>query len=491
MIAISRNKLSLRSKTMRGLTWSFTGLVSKQTLQLIIQIFLARMLIPEHFGLIGMITIFIALSTSLVQSGMDQALIREKNPSKSDLSTVFYFNLVISIVIYLILFFSAPIISAFFNEPQLTMIIRVLMFIIILNAIAAIQRVILIREINFRTLTLVSVYSIMLSGIIAIFLAFLGCGVWSLVAQIMLTQFFEVILLLIHNRWMPSFTFNYSAFSRFFGFGYRLLISGLIDTIYKNLYFVIIGRLYPVELLGYYTNASRLRDASSQSVTSTIQRVTYPVLSSIKENNEKLSDSYKKVLRMSGYLIFPAMLGLAAVSSNFIPLLLGEKWLPSVVYFQMLSVAGMLYPIHAINLNILKVKGRSDLFLKLEIIKKSILTFLIVIAVILNTGIEGLIGAAIASSYISLYINIYYSRKEINYSFIEQIKDLSPSFASAWIMAISVYLLNNVLSGKYFIDLTIQIISGVILYVLLSYILRIEEFKMIRKVVLNKVFKKH
>ncbi|MFC0013759.1 MULTISPECIES: lipopolysaccharide biosynthesis protein [Allobacillus] len=470
------NNNSLKRKTVKGLAWSITELVSKQGIQLIIQVILARLLVPEHFGLIGMITIFIAISNTLVNSGMDQALIRESSPTKADLSTVFYFNLFVSLLIYIILFLIAPYVSLFFNEPQLVNIIRVLMLIVIINALGTIQKVILIRNVDFKTQTKITMIAGVLSGFLAILFAVNGLGVWSLVIQIMTMQLTQTILFYLNNRWLPSLTFNIDTFKAYFSFGYKLLISSLIDTTYKNIYFVIIGVLYSTNYLGYYTNASKLRDISSQSITQAIQKVTYPVLSSIKEENTRLSNGYKQVIKMSGYVIFPIMMGLAATAPNFIPLLLGEQWVPSVKYFQLLCFAGMLYPIHSINLNILKVKGRSDLFLKLEIIKKVILTMLIICAVSLNTGIIGLISAALLNSYIALFINMYYSGKEVSYKFLDQIKDLAPIFTISLLMSFLVYLLKNWI-GIYFVDLILQIVFGIFLYVVLSLIFRVTEFK--------------
>lgn len=468
---------ALKNKTISGLIWSFTELMSNQGIQIIVQIVLARLLVPEHFGLIGMLTIFIAISNSLVQSGMDQALIRESNPTQIDYSTVFYFNLVVSALIYISLYISAPLISSFFNAPQLTEIIRILMLVVIFNALIAIQRVFLIRKLDFKTQARITVIAGIISGILAILAALFGFGVWSLVIQTLCMQLVQSILFFVSNRWLPSLTFSIPVFKRFFNFGYKLLLSQLIDTVYKNIYFVIIGRLYPAAILGYYTNASRLRDVSSQSLTQAIQKVTYPMLSSIKEEQDKLANSYKKVIKMSGYIIFPFMLGLAATAPNFIPFLLGEQWIPSVIYFQLLCIAGMLYPIHAINLNILKVKGRSDLFLKLEIIKKSFLSVLIILAVVFDTGVIGLISAAITNSYISLLINMYYSGREISYSYSRQLMDLLPAFLSAVIMGVTVYLANYMTSGIYAIDLILQIILGIGLYILLSWLFRIKEFK--------------
>lgn len=475
----------LKTKTIHGLFWSFIELISKQGIQLAIQILLARLLLPEHFGLIGMITIFIAISTTFVQSGLDQALIRELNPENKEYSTVFYFNLLASIVIYGVVFLLAPLIAQFFNEPELVAVLRVLMIVVIINAFSVIQRVILIRNVDFKTQTKISVIAGIISGIVAVGLAIMGLGVWSLVFQQITMQLFNAILLFISNRWIPTLEFSMTLFRKHFNFGSKLLVSSLIDTIYKNIYFVIIGKLYPSVQLGYYTNASKFRDVSSQSMTQAIQKVTYPILSGIQNDSLRLSANYKQLLKMTSYLFFPVMLGVSAIAPNLIPFMLGDKWIPSVEYFQLLCIAGMLYPIHAINLNILKVKNRSDLFLLLEIIKKFILTILITIAVFSGLGIKGLIYAAITNSFISLFVNTYYSAREIGYSFVSQMKDMAPAFLISWIMFITVYFSDKIINVPIIFTLIIQVSMGIIIYGLLSYLFKLEEFVGIKKIIVN------
>ncbi|AOM81663.1 lipopolysaccharide biosynthesis protein [Salisediminibacterium beveridgei] len=466
-----------RNKTISGLVWSFTELLSKQGLTLIIQIMLARLLLPEHFGLIGMITIFIAISTSLVQSGLDQALIREKNPGKRDFSTVFYFNIAVSVALYLVLFFSAPWIADFFGEPQLIDILRVLMLVVIINSLAVIQRVILIRNIDFKTQTKITVIAAVTSGVIAISMAVAGLGVWSLVAQQVSMQFMTMVLLWVSSQWRPALVFDTGLFKKYFTFGYKLLLSGLIDTTYKNIYFVIIGRLYPVDQLGYYTNAQKLRDTSTQSISQAISKVTYPVLSQMQDDQSRLAGNYKKLIQMTSFLMFPFMIGLMVTAPQFIPFLLGEHWQPSVIFFQLLAVAGMLYPIHALNLNVLKVKNRSDLFLFLEILKKSVLTILLVSAVVFGDSVESLIYAAIISSVIALVINTYYSGREIQYPLWMQLKDMLPSLSVASIMAVIVHVIGVSLTIHVFFVLVIQITVGIGIYVLIGWGLKMREFK--------------
>lgn len=476
-------QLSLKRKTLTAMLWSFAEFISKQGIQLIIQVILARLLLPEHFGLIGMVTIFIAISNSLVNSGLDQALIREKKPSQQDYSTVFYFNLAISGLIYLLIFIAAPLISNFYNEPMIMPIIRVLMLSVIFNAFGTIQRVILIREINFKAQTRITIISSVISGVIAVILAFIGLGVWSLVIQMILSQFLQMLLLFGTIKWFPSLTFDLKSFKYYFTFGYRLLLSGLLETFYRNIYYVIIGRFYPANQLGYYTNAKKVRDISSQSITQAIQKVTYPVLSQMRNEPYRLENNYKKIMKVSAYVIFPFMLGIAAIAPNLVPMLLGERWIPSVVYLQLLCLSGILYPIHALNLNILKVKGRSDLFLKLEIIKKIFHTVFIVFALIFTRSIEGLILTSILNSYNSLLINMYYSAREINYKISRQLLDLAPTFLIAIFMSLTVYYIGILMALPTFILIIIQISMGIIIYIVLSIIFKRPEFKYLNSLI--------
>ncbi|WP_144512351.1 lipopolysaccharide biosynthesis protein [Bacillus sp. FJAT-22090] len=477
---------SLTKKTTTALIWSFSDLMANHGIQFIVQVILARILLPEHFGIIGMILVFIAISNSIVDSGFTQALIRDQHTTQEDYSTVFYFNLCMSFILYGILFTSSEAISIFFREPQLVEIIRLLSLVIIINSLAIIQRVILMKKLDFQTITKISMSASLISGTVTVTVALLGFGVWSLVINMITLQFMQTFLLFIYNRWFPSLKFNYQSFKRFFGFGSRLLLSGLIDTIYHNMYFLIIGKLFSTLHLGYYTNAVKFRDIASQSLASTVQRVTYPVLSSIQDEEERLHEAFKKIIRMSAFINFPLLIGLAAIANPLFYILFGEKWMPSVAYFQLLCLAGMLYPLHAINLNILQVKGKSDLFLLSEIIKKVVLSLLIITSLVLQLGIFGLICAAVINSYISLFINIYFSAKQLAYSVLEQLKDLLPSFLISSIMGGIVFSLGIFLPYPHFIQLIFQLIIGVSMYVGMSRIFKIQELTMLYSLIISK-----
>ncbi len=472
----------LKTKAIKGMFWSFSEIVSLQGINFVVQIFLARLLMPEDFGLIGMITIFIAVSQSLIDSGFTSALIREKNVTNTDYSTVFYFNLVVSVVIYFILFFSSPLISNFYNEPRLVSIIRILSVVIVINAFGLIQRTILVREIDFKTQTKITFISSVLSGIVAVILAFLGFGVWCLVIRQILMQLTQSLMLIIHNKWIPSLEFNVISFKRFFGFGWKLLVSGLIDTLYTNIYYPVIGKFFSATDLGFFTNAKKMADIPAMATSQAVQKVSYPVLSQIQDNEKSLKNSFRKAIRNTIFITFPLMMGFAVIGEPLIKLLVGEKWVPSIPYFQILCFTGMLYPLHALNLNILQVKGRSDLFLKLEIIKKIIGVISIIVALFFGLGIIGLLWAEFFTSIISFFINSFYSKKMIDYSTRDQIKDISPIFFASIIMAGITYSVTFFLDlGNVFL-LLIQIPVGILLYITLSYIFQIEEVKNIKSI---------
>lgn len=461
---------NLKKKTISGMIWSFSDLLANQGIRFIVLIVLARLLTPEDFGLIAMITVIIAVSQSIVDSGLKNALIREKNPTQIDYSTVFYFNLIIAILIYCILFFTSDIISNYLEEPKLTSILKILGLVLIINSIGIIQSTILIRKIDFKTQTKISLTSSLISSLIAVVLAYKGLGVWSLVIQNLLMQLINVTLLSMTNKWYPSLNFSISSFKKLFGFGWKLLVAGLIDTLYKNFYFLIIGKFFTASALGYYTNAQKLRDMASQSVTISLQKVTYPVLSKFKDDKDRLRAGYTKIIKSTVFITFPLMIGLIFIAEPLIILVFGEKWIQSIPYFQLLSLAGLLFPLQSINLNVLQVKGRSDLFLKLEVIKKIISVTIIIIILWIGGGVLDLIWALVLNSVISYFINSYYSSNLLSYSMKSQLKDILPSLIMSFLMGFIVYIVSEVLESYKILpiaELPLLIFVGIITYVIL------------------------
>lgn len=470
---------SLKKKTLSGLLWSFGDLMGNQGSQFIIQIILARMLLPEDFGLIGMIIIFVAISNSISDSGFTQALIREQKVTQTDYSTVFYFNIGVSMFIYTVLYLTAPLISSFYAQPELTGLIRVLSLGVIINSFAIIPRAMFTKEVNFKVQAKANLAASIISGFFAVGAAFSGLGVWSLVIRQLSMGGMQSIFLSFSRKWMPSMVFSLESFKRLFRFGWKLLVSGLIDTIYTNIFFLIIGKQYSAKSLGFYTNASKFSDVAAQTLTASLQRVTYPVLSSLQNDENRLKQAFRKIIKLSGFIIFPVMAGIAAIAEPLIHLVLGEQWAGMVVYFQFLCIAGMLYPIHAINLNILQVRGRSDLFLYLEIAKVTVLSLLIVLVLWFKLGIMGLVAVIVINSYVALYFNTYFSAREISYSIKEQVKDLFPMYLISLAMGIAVYIGGEYLFESNLLKLLFQISLGIILYIAISKLLRIKELSIV------------
>jgi len=475
---------NLKQKTVSGLFWSFIDNFSKLGLTFVIGIILARLLTPYDFGLIGMTTIFIALSKSLMDSGFTQALIRKKDCTQADYSTVFFFNLLVGFTLYFVLFFCAPIISRFFEEPKLILIIRVIGIGIIVNAFTLVQRARLIKEINFKLQTKISVIASLFSGIIGITMAYRGYGIWSLVFQTLSSFFFTSFLLWIWNKWKPSFVFSKNSFNEMFSFGYKLLISGLIDTAYRNIYLLIIGKYFSTADLGFYTRADQFNNLPSSNITGVIQRVSYPMLSKIQDDPQRLKLAYQKVIKSTMLLSFTAMMIMAASAKPLILSLIGEKWLPSVIYLQLLCFVGMQYPLHAINLNMLTVQGRSDLFLKLEIIKKILAIPVIIIGI--THGIKILILGMIIISVISYFLNSYYSGKYIDYSSWQQLTDIFPSFVLAFFIGSMVYLSGLFLVLPIYLILIIQLVIGGVLFFTIVELFKMKDYIYIKELIIEK-----
>lgn len=478
---------SLKSKAVRGAKWSFIDNIANLGVTFLVGLVLARLLTPAEYGIMAMIAIFIAIATSIVDSGFSNALIRKVRIERIDYNTVFFFNLVVSIALYAILYAVAPTISVFFKEPVLTDVLRVLGWVLVINAFSIIPRTILVRNIDFKTQTKVSVISSVVSGVVGISMAILGWGVWSLVWQQLSRQFLNSLFLWLFCKWIPVWEFSLKSFREMFNFGYKLLLSGLIDTIYKNIYYIIIGRFYSSAQLGQYTRAEQFNSIFSSNLTSVVQRVSYPVLSSIQEEPERLREAYRHVIKVTMLVTFACMLGLAAVAKPLIILLIGEKWLPAVAFLQIICFSGMLYPLHAINLNILQVKGRSELFLKLEIIKKIIAVGPIALGIFY--GIEYMLWGSVFTSFIAYFLNSYYSAGLIHYPTKEQLKDVFPTFSVSLIVAAVMWSL-SFLDVSVYIQLSIQIAVGLILAFVFYEKLQLSEYLEAKRMLLSIVLKK-
>jgi teichuronic acid exporter len=476
---------NLKKKTIAGLFWGFTDSIANQGLLFIIGIILARLLSPKEFGLVGMITVFIAVSESLINSGFSQALIRKKECTNTDLSTVFYFNLVVGILIFGILILSAPVISRFFEEPQLVNLIRILSIVLIIDALTMIQRTTLIKRIDFKLQAKVSVISTIFSGVVGITMAYTGFGVWSLVAKKLSQQAMNSMLLWFWNHWRPLLIFSRKSFLELFSFGSKLLVSGLIDTLYNNLYYIIIGKYFSAVELGYYTRADQFKDLPSKNINGIISKVSYPVLVQLHDDPEKLKAAYKRIIKSTMFVTFILMAVLAAVAEPIIITLIGEKWQPAIIYLQLLCFVGAMYPLHALNLNMLNVQGRSDLFLRLEIVKKIMAVPIIISGVI--WGMKILIIGMWLNSLIAYYLNSYYSGRLINYAIREQLADIVPSILFSLFIGIIVLITGWILPAGYLTKLITQLLVSVILIFSISELFRVESYLYIKEIVKTKL----
>jgi teichuronic acid exporter len=473
--------LNLKQKTISGFAWSFIDSIIGQGITFFVGIILARLLSPEEFGLIGMLTIFIAISQLLTDSGFSHALIRKQNCTQHDYSTVFYFNIALGISLYFLLFVAANTISIFFREPILKPLIRILGLAVIINSFTIIQNVLLAKQINFKLQAKISAVSFFISGIISIYMAYTGWGIWSLVALTLLKYSINTVLLWFWNKWKPVWCFSKKSFAELFSFSGKLFITQLIDAIYRNFYYVIIGKYFTAAELGYYTRAEQFQSLPSANLQSIIGRVSYPVLATIQNDATRLRETYKKLIRSTMLITFVLMLGMAALAKPMILSLIGEKWEPCVIYLQLLCFVGIFYPLSALNLNMLYIKGRSDIALRIEIIKKTLCVPVFVLAVI--CGIKVMILSMIILSIIASFVNSYWSGRLIGYSFSEQIKDITPSFLIAATMSLIVFLEGFLVPLPVFPLFIIQLISGALLTLGLCEGFRCKDYLYIKNII--------
>jgi O-antigen/teichoic acid export membrane protein len=468
----------LKKQIIKGVMWSSIERFSVQGVQFVLGIILARILYPSDYGLIGMIAIFMSISMSLIDSGFSQALIQKKNATEKDYNTAFYFNIITAFLVYVILFFTAKPIAVFYGEPILESLTKVVGLNIIFSSLSIVQIAKLSKSLNFKLQTKASLISVIISGSIGIYLAYIDWGVWALCIQIVVKSGLNTIMLFVLSFWRPKIMFSKKSFNSLFSFGSKLLLSGLLNAVFDNIYLIVIGKFYNITELGYYTRANQLQLLPSETITVILQRVTFPVLSSIQDQKKKLEHYYIKFIRFAAFIIFPLMIGLAVIASPLIILVLTEKWKAAATFLQLLCFVGILYPIHAINLNILKVKGRSDLFLKLEVYKKILTTLTVLIT--FSFGVKALIIGQIVCSVFFLFLNTFYSKKLIDYSLFNQIKDILPIlFVSAlmgFIVFVSIYYIQSNL-----LKLSTALFLGPLSYYVLSYLFKFDEINELHK----------
>lgn len=468
---------SVKHQTVNGVLWRIVETGGTQMIQFIISVVLARLILPEQFAEIAMLSIFTAVASVFINSGFSSALIRKIDRTQADCDTVFYFNIVVSLLSYGILYYIAPSVARFYDIKELEAILRVSSLSLVIGSMAGVHRTLFQARMEFKKLAKYNVLALLISGSVGIYLAYRNYQVWALVVQSLVSVSISTIFIFYSSPWRPTSQFSWVSLKEFFSFGSKLLGSSLIDTTYKNIYSVVIGKFFPHSDLAYYNRANSLKGLSSAFPMSVVQSVTYPALCKLQNNDELLRSSYRKLIQVGAFIIFPLCLGLGAVAYPLINVLYTTVWIYAASLLEIIVFAGMWYPIHAINLNLLQVKGRSDLFFRLEIVQKML--GVIILCVTLPFGLKVMCYGEILLSILCLFVNTYYTGKLLNLGFIEQMKDIFPSF----ILSILMFTLCKIVStimGNDFFSLFTSIVIGFATYGGLAYLLKFKELILIK-----------
>lgn len=460
-----------KSKVLSSLMWKLMERGGAQGIQFIVQIILARLLVPNDYGIIALISIFITIANVFVQSGFNTALIQKKDANETDFSSVFYLSLFVASLLYLLLFFTAPLLAGFYGIPQLIAVLRVLSITLFFGAFNSIQNAVVSRNMQFKMLFFSSLGAIVVSGTVGIALAYAGFGVWALVAQQLSNQFMITVILWFTVKWRSKLIFSFERVKGLFSYGWKLLASSLIDTLYMNLISLIIGKMYSPAMLGFYNRGNQFPQIIATNINGSIQSVMLPALASEQDNRERVKEMVRRSIVTSSFILFPMMVGLAVIAEPLVKILLTEKWLPCVPFLQIFCGSYALWPIHTANLQAINALGRSDIFLKLEIIKK-----IIDIVIFGGTIFYGMYAIAIGmlvSGIIATIINAYPNLKLLNYSYKEQWKDIIQSLLLSLVMGTVIYSLKCFYITAW-LTLIIQVCVGGFLYLGMAKIFKLE-----------------
>ncbi len=453
---------SLKDKTVKGVSWSAIDNIAQYVVSFVVSIVLARLLNPDDYGLIGIIGIFTSVCTTIINGGFSTALIRKNNASNEDYNTTFIVNMFMSVLLYLLIFFAAPLIARFFYRNELISLTRVASLGLIIGALSMVQQTRLTKRIEFKLQTKVTIIASFISGIIGIALALFHFGVWSLVIQILSCQLIRTILLWNYDKWIPQLRFSNRSFNELFSFGWKMMASGLLDSVWKNLYQVVVGKFYSPATLGQYTRSNGFAQLFSSNLSVVVERVTYPVLSTIQNDKTRMVSVYRKLIKETVFISAICMFFLGAISEPLLYCLIGPKWHEAALYLPLICISGSTYPLHSLNLNMLEVQGRSDLFLGLEIIKKIVALFPLYVGAV--AGVLPMLYVNILTTIIAFFLNSHYSGKLIGYNSWMQIKDIAPSYMIASMLAIPVFFLKYI-PISYWIILPAQILLWVVLII--------------------------
>ncbi|MBR2289783.1 MAG: lipopolysaccharide biosynthesis protein [Clostridia bacterium] len=460
-----------KQKVFSNMIWRFAERVGAQIVAFVVSIVLARILAPEDYGTIALITVFTTIMQVLVDSGLGNSLIQKKDADDIDFSTVFYTNIVFCLILYVIIFFAAPLIAKFYSNDSLIALTRVLGLTIVISGVKNVQQAYVSRNLIFKKFFFATLCGTIGAAIVGITMALNGFGVWALVAQQLFNLTVDTIILWITVKWRPKKVFSFERLKKLFSYGWKLLASSVIDTVYNNIRQLLIGRLYSSSDLAYYNRGKQFPDLIVNNVNTSIDSVLLPTMSNVQDDKQKIREMTRKSIRTSMYIMAPLMMGLAFASKNIVTFVLTEKWLPAVPFLVVFCISYMFYPIHTANLNAIKAMGRSDLFLKLEIIKKIVGVILLLATMFIS--VEAMAYSLLASSLLSQIINSWPNKKLLNYSYLQQLKDIIPTLVLATIMGLIVFLF-NFLNLNVIIELILQVLVGATVYIIGSLLLKID-----------------
>ena len=476
---------SLKQKTITGVSWSFIEQVLARGVNFVIGIILARLLSPTDYGLVGMLGIFIAISQLFIDGGLTSALIRTKDPSDKDFSTVYIINMGLSVVFYFLLFFTAPVIADFYHQPLLKPLARAIAFIFVIGSVSSIQGTLLTIRVDFKTKTIISIVSSIISGIIGILCAYKGMGVWALVAQTLTTSVVCTVLTLVLVRWMPKLIFSRESFKRLFSYSSKLLAASFISTIYDNAYPMVIGKRFSAADVGQYSRAGQFPGIANNTITSALNRVAFPILSQIQDDDERLLRVYEKYIQLACFFIFPLLMGICGCARPLVSFLLTDKWLDCVPLMQIICFSLLTNAMTTINLNLLYVKGRSDLVLRLEFIKKSVAFAILFISMFFS--IKVMCYGVVFYSVIALYINTFFTNKIVGYSVRRQIKSVAP-YLGVSLIILGESLLSSFFIANNLISLIASFVICCLTYWRLSVLTDLYAYREVLNILKEKVF---
>ena len=480
--------MSLRKRTVNGAIWTFIDLLFNRGAYLIATIVLANLLGPKEFGLIGMISLFVAIGNSLVDCGMTTSLLRLQIVTQTDYSTVFITNILMSVFVYLIVYLLAPSIANFYNQDILKSIIRIYCIGFILSSLRGIQTIKLMKELDFKKLMILNIPGNIISTVVSILMGLRGFGVWSLVALFLINQTISTLVYWIYVKWKPNWIFDFSCYKFHLRFGYKLVLSSQLNIFFENIYNVLIGKFINVKMVGYYERAFTFNNYPTSIISGIIQKVSIPALIHVKNNNNELREVYKNMMLVTFLISSVTLSAFSLSASPLINLILGPAWLEMIPLFQILSLSFILYPIHSFNVNILTIFGRSDLFLKIEVYKKTLVIILIIIG--FQFGVVGLVWSNVVASILSLLINTFYTGKFINYSTVQQLKDLLPTSFIVIITSGIVILLKSIMKFNNNINsVSFIIISFISLIIFFSEVFKLNSYYYIKRILIEKILK--